>query len=62
MQKQRYTKNMVYGMTYRGDCGGEGNSVPLHSENQRRAPLCERQALFSEREDAAHVVTRKSRR
>ena len=32
MQKQLYTKNMVYGMTYRGDCVGTKNSVPLHSE------------------------------
>ena len=32
MQKQLYTKNMVYGMTYRGDCVGTGKAVILHSE------------------------------
>ena len=36
MQKQLYTQNMVYGMTYRGDCVGTGKAVILHSENQRR--------------------------
>ena len=32
MQKQLYTKNMVYGMTYRGDCVGTEKAVILHSE------------------------------
>ena len=32
------------------------NTIPLHSENQRRAPLCERQALFSEHEAQSYFA------
>ena len=32
MEKKLYTKNMVYGMTYRGDCVSTGKAVILHSE------------------------------
>ena len=41
MQKQLYTKNMVYGMTYRGDCVGTGKAVILHSEikTSKQRPL-----------------------
>ena len=59
MQKQLYTKNMVYGMTYRGDCVGKGKAVPLHSEIRDVHRLAADVDYFFRARMLSHVALRK---